>query len=159
MTELLSELKDACHRVSPSSDEAIIGRGESTWFRGLPAQAEKGTIALGLGGARVIVSERDIREVTKDGEYYNVEVSADAHVLLRLDKALKAAVQPGCSCEPSGEGPHHTHTRKQVVDIEIGPVTVCDLLCADVVIDNGKQSVQVRICIPVNCRTERLSSR
>lgn len=159
MTELLSELKDACHRMSPSSEEAIIGRGESTWFRGLPAQAEKGTIALGLGAARVIISERDIRGVTKDGDYYNVEVSADANVLVRLDKVVKAAAQHGCRCDPSGAGTHHTHTRPQIVDIEIGPITVCDLLCADVVIDNGRQSVKVEICIPVNCRIERLSSR
>ena len=159
MNELLSELKDACHRMSPLSEETIIGRGESTWFRGLPAHTEKGTIALGLGDARVIISERDIRGVTKDGDYYNVEVSAEAHVLVRLDKAVKAAVQPGCRCDPSGAGTHHTHTRRKVVDIEIGPITVCDLLCADVVIDNGRQSVKVEICIPVNCRTERLTSR
>jgi hypothetical protein len=44
------------------------------------------------------------------------------------------------------------------VELEIGPIQVCDLLCADIVIDNGKQSVRYRICIPVNCRVESQTS-
>ena len=71
MTELLSELKEACRRGPVSSDDEMIARGGSTWFRGLPAHAEEGTVALGLGrDARVIISERDVRGVTKDGEGY-----------------------------------------------------------------------------------------
>ena len=155
MAELLSELKDACRRASAVSDDEIIARGESTWFRGLPAHAEKGTVALGLGrDARVVISEEDVRAVTKDGDHYSVEVGSESTVLLRIEKPLKAAVQPECGCDDDGERAHRARgRRRRVIDVEIGPITVCDLLCADVVIDNGKQSVSTRICVPVNCRT------
>lgn len=155
MSELLSELKEACHQTPPPSDEAIIDLGASTWFRGLPSSAEKGTVALSLGrDARVVIRDRDVRAVTRDGDYYNVEVSSEAHVLLRIDKALKAIVQPDCRCDQSGGETHQARTRRSKVEIEIGPATVCEVLCADVVIDNGKQSVKVEICLPVNCWVE-----
>jgi hypothetical protein len=154
VTELLSELKEACQRVSAASDDEMIARGGSTWFRGLPAHAEEGTVALGLGrDARVIISERDVRAVAKDGDGYSVEVSSEANVVLRIEKTLKATVQPDCGCRE-----HHlarrTRSRDRITDIEIGPITVCELLCADIVVDNGRQSVRYHICIPVNCRIE-----
>ncbi|MFN2470817.1 MAG: hypothetical protein ABR583_07460 [Gaiellaceae bacterium] len=159
MTELLSELKDACQRIPAASDDEVIARGGSTWFRGLPAHAEQGTVALGLGrDARVIISERDIRSVTKNGDHYNVEVSSEANVLLRIEKSLKATVHPDCGCNEH-TSTHETRRRRgRDIDLEIGPITVCDLLCADIVVDNGKQSVRYEICIPVNCRTERQAS-
>ena len=156
MSELLSELKEACRRVPAAVEDELIARGESTWFRGLPAHAEDGTIALGLGrDARVVISEGDVRAVEKDGDGYSVEVSSDANVLLRIEKALKATPtpQPDCGCrehhaiaQRAGDGP--------ITDIEIGPIMVCELLCADIVIDNGRQSVVYHICIPVNCYIE-----
>jgi hypothetical protein len=160
MTELLSELKDACQRAPAASDDEIIARGESTWFRGLPAHAEKGTVALGLGrDARVVFSEPDIRAVTKDGDHYNVEVSSEANVLLRIEKPLKATVQPECGCDENDARTRQTRSRRETdIDLEIGPITICELLCADIVVDNGKQSVRYEICIPVNCRVEGQSS-
>jgi hypothetical protein len=160
VTELLSELKDACQRIPAASDDEVIAHGGSTWFRGLPAPAEEGTVALGLGrDARVVISERDIRAVTKDGDHYNVEISSEANVLLRIEKPLKATVQPDCGCDEHDTPTHQTRSRrKPAIDLEIGPITVCELLCADIVVDNGKQSVSYRICIPVNCRVERLQS-
>ncbi len=153
--ELLSELKEACQHAPAASDDVMIVRGGSTWFRGLPAHAEEGTVALGLGrDARVIISERDVRAVTKDGDGYSVEVSSEANVLLRIEKTLKSTVQPDCGCREHHARAHRTRTREPISDIEIGPVTICDLLCADIVVDNGKQSVLYHICIPVNCRTE-----
>lgn len=161
VTELLSELKDACQRVPAASASEMIARGGSTWFRGVPAHAEKGTIALGMGrDARVIISERDVRAVTKDGDSYGVEVSSEANVLLRIEKTLKSTVQPDCGCREHQPGGHPMQrNRKEINDIEIGPITVCQLLCADIVVDNGKQSVVYHICIPVNCRIEEKSSR
>lgn len=158
MTKLLSELKDVCQGMSAASDDEIIAQGGSTWFRGLPAHAEKGTVALGLGrDTRVVISERDIRAVTKDGEHYSVEVSSEANVLLRIEKSLKATIQPDCGCDEAQTHTHQTRSRRRPVDLEIGPITVCELLCADIVVDNGKQSVVYHICIPVNCRVESQS--
>jgi hypothetical protein len=157
VTELLSELKDACRRASsPSADEAIA-RGESTWLRGLPAKAEAGTIALAMGrDATVVVREDEIRAVRKDGEHYLVEVGAEASVLLRIEKAVKATVERGCGCSHHHPGarPGRRGGRRPgpIIDVEIGPVQC--LLCADVVIDNGKQSVLTRICLPVPCQVD-----
>ena len=153
--QLLSELKEACQHAPAASDDEMIVRGGSTWFRGLPAHAEEGTVALGLGrDARVIIRERDVRAVTKDGNGYSVEVSSEANVLLRIEKTLKSTVQPDCGCREHHPSAQRTGSRGPFTDIEIGPVTICDLLCADVVVDNGKQSVLLHICIPVNCRIE-----
>src|SRR5947208_1475760 len=90
----------------------MIARGGSTWFRGLPAHAEEGTVALGLGrDARVIISERDVRAVTKDGDGYSVEVSSEANVLLRIEKTLKSTVQPDCGCREHYPRDHQTRSR------------------------------------------------
>ncbi len=158
MTDLLSELKEACQHAPTASDEEMIARGGSTTFRGAPAHADQGTVALSLGrDARVIINERDVRAVTRDGDGYSVEISSDAHVLLRVEKSLKATPQPHCRC-----GDQHSDARKTVarerVGLEIGPITVCEVLCATVVIDNGRQSVVTEICIPVNCHVEKLQS-
>lgn len=158
MSELLSELKEACQHAPAVAEDEMIARGGSTWFRGLPAHAEAGTVALGLGrDARVIISERDVRAVTKDGDGYSVEVSSEANVLLRIEKSLKATVQPDCGCGEEEPGAQRRRSRGRI-GLDIGPITVCQLLCATVVIDNGKQSVLTEICIPVNCYVESQSS-
>ena len=131
MEELLSELKDACRSEPSPSAAETIGRGESTWFSGRPAHAPAGTIALALSDdARVIINEGDVRAVEKQGEHYSVAVSADTYVLLRIDKLLKATPQQGGDT------------------IVIGPVTVCDIVCGDVVIGG----IRFWVCVPVNCR-------
>ena len=124
-------------------DDETIARGGSTWFRGVPAHAEEGTVALGLGDVRIIISERDVRAVTKDHDRYAVEVSSEANVLLRIEKTLKAVVQPDCRCgdRHSGTSPRAVRSR---IDLEIGPITICDLLCADVVVDTGTNHVSYR---------------
>ena len=141
MTELLTELKDACQRASSTSDDEAIALGESTWIRGLPANAEEGTIALSMGReATIVIREGDIRAVRKE-----------ANVLLRIEKPLKATVERGCGCKHDAGGQHARRGRRPI-DLEIGPITVTPcVLCAEVVIDNGKQSVLVEICIPVPC--------
>jgi hypothetical protein len=153
VTELLSELKDACQRASSTSDDEAIALGESTWIRGLPASAEKGTIALSMGrDATIVIREGDIRAVRKDGDHYLVEVSSEANVLLRIEKPLKATVERGCGCRHHAGGQQARRGRSRPIDLEIGPITVTPcVVCAEVVIDNGKQSVLVEICIPVPC--------
>ena len=152
MTELLSELKDACQRASSTSDDETIARGESTWIRGLPANAEKGTIALSMGDATIVISEGDIRTVSKDGDYYLVGVSSQANVLLRIEKTLKATVERerGCGCKHHAAGQTRRGGRREPrIELEIGPIT-CHI-CAEVAIDDGKQSRLVEICLPVPC--------
>jgi hypothetical protein len=151
VTELLSELKDACQRASSTSDDETIARGESTWIRGLPANAEKGTIALSMGReATIVISEGDIRTVSKDRDHYLVEVSSQANVLLRIEKTLKATVERGRGCTHHAGGQRTRRGgRRAPLDLEIGPVT-CHL-CTEVAIDNGKQSVLVQICLPIPC--------
>ena len=155
VTQLLSELKEACQRVPAAPDHETIARGGSTWFRGMPARAEEGTVALGMGrDARVVIDERDVRSVTKEGDAYNVEISSEANVLLRIEKALKSTVQPDCRCrEDHPPAQRKAGGSESPGGLEIGPITICDLLCADVAVDNGKQSVLYHICLPVNCRT------
>jgi hypothetical protein len=156
VTELLSELKEACQRAPAASDNDVIARGGSTRFRGVPAHAEEGTVALGLGDAQVIISERDVRAVTKDADGYSVEVSSEANVLLRIEKTLKAIVQPDCGCREQPPPADRTLSRERDVVVVVGEV--CELLCGDVVIDNGKQSVVIRVCVPVNCVSHPLQS-
>jgi hypothetical protein len=101
----------ACRRQrkSAQSDDDMIELGESTWFRGVPAHAEEGTVALGLGeDVRIIIREQDVRAVTKDGGSYGVAVSSDANVLLRIEKAVKARLRPE----------YGRHTQVRSVDIE-----------------------------------------
>ena len=153
MTGLLAELKDACQRASSTSVDETIARGESTWIRGLPANAEKGTIALSMGReATIVVREGEVRAVRKDGDHYLVEVSSQANVLLRIEKPVKATVERDCGCRQHPGARHARRGRRPapIIDIDIGPVQC--LLCADVVIDNGKQSVLTRICLPVPCQ-------
>ena len=63
-------------------------------------------------------------------------------------------MQPDCGCREQQSRARQTGSHQPISDIVIGPVEVCDLLCADVVVDNGKQSVVYHICIPVNCHIE-----
>ena len=153
MTELLNELKSACGARPAVSNDELIARGGSTWFRGTPAPAENGTVALGLGReARVVIRERDIRTVTREGEHYNVEVSSEANVLLRIEKPVKAAIHPKCGCKRGEPAPGQTRSRKsEDIDLDFEIISICDLICVDVVVDNGKQSVKCEICFPVNC--------
>src|SRR5690349_20774947 len=158
MTEPLSELTEACRRAPAESDDETIARGGSTWFRGVASHAEEGTVALGMGDVRIIIRETDVRTVTKNDDHYAVEVSSEANVLLRIEKTLQAVVQPHCRCGDRHIGPAPPAMQSRRRELEIGPITVCDLLCGDVVIDTGTQSRVVQICIPVNCRVETLQS-
>lgn len=148
VNELLSELKDACHSEPSPSDTETIRRGESTWFRGRPAHAPEGTIALALSDdARVIINDGDVRAVEKQGEHYSVEVSADAHVLLRIDKLLKATVERSCDC---GESPSPTMQKRDGggPTIEIGQIEVCKHVCGEVVL----AGIRIPVCVPVDCK-------
>ena len=153
MSKLLSELKEACQHTSALSDDALIERGESTWLRGVPAHAEEGTVALGLGeDVRIVIKEEDVRAVTKDGDHYRVEVSSEANVLLRIEKAVKARLQRDCGCDGS-RGSTYASREERGGGVTLGLGTVCLVLCADVVVDTGKQSMVVHICIPIECST------
>lgn len=148
MSSPLAELKAACTPSKSPSDVESIQHGVSTWFRGLPAPASPGTIALAMGGdAKVIINESDIRSVEKVGELYRVEVSAESHFLLRVDKVMKATVTDDCGC---GKEQSPSATRTEVVARE--KLTVwefCQRICASITIGG----ITFYICIDVNCIT------
>ena len=154
MEDLLSELKERCQSQPSLSEGETIKQGKSTRFTGRPAHAPDGTIALALSDdAKIIVGESDVRSVQKDGEIYDVEVRSDAHFLLRIDKLFKATVyarEEGKHGTPVA-AKHETGSKGPIVDIDIGDIEVCELICGDVYIDGFK----FHICVPVNCRTEK----
>ncbi len=84
--------------------------------------------------------KQDAKAVKKEGEYYSVEVSADANFLLRIDKILKATAQGGCNCgenrPPIFQG--RDGGSEGGANLEIVEVEVCDLICDDV--DFGRES-------------------
>ena len=151
MKELLSELKAACQGEPSRSDRESIEQGPSTWFRGKPAHASDGTVALEVGDeAKVIINERDVREVERDGTLYRVAVSADAHVMLRIDKLLKATPRAECGCEgeQTPEASRRQKGKGPIADIEIGDIEVCRLVCGDLIL----AGVRIPVCVPVDCK-------
>ncbi len=148
-TELLSELKKACLAAPTPSPAETIKRGKLTRLRGRPVHAPDGTIALALSDdATVIINENAIESVEKDGEKYAVDISADAYFSLRMEKLFKATP---CSCGGDGHSPpvaSQEHPAGPIIDLEIGPIEVCELVCGDVYINGFK----IHVCVPVNCR-------
>ena len=153
MKELLSELKAACQSEPARSERESIEQGPSTWFRGKPAHASAGTVALEVGDdAKVIINEKDVRGVERDGERYRVAVSTEAHVLLRIDKLLKATPRTECGCEGDDRPSSGTSRRQKgegpFGDIEIGDIEVCRLVCGDLWLG----SIRIPVCVPVDCK-------
>jgi hypothetical protein len=149
MSSPLAELKAACtSSKKSSSDLESIKHGVSTWFRGLPAPASPGTIALAIGGdAKVIINEGDIRSVEKVGEHYRVEVSAESHFLLRIDKVMKATATDDCGCKkdlPSGSTSTGVVARDKLTVWEI-----CQRICGIIVVGG----ISFFICVDINCIT------
>jgi hypothetical protein len=154
MTDALSELKAACQREPSRSESSVISQGRWTWFRGRPAYAPDGTIALALSDdARVIINTGDVQAVKKEGEHFHVAVNADAYVLLRMEKLLKATPSSRCHRDGSpltmeSEASQHPKS-KPIIDIDIGPITICDVVCGDIVLLGQK----IHVCVEVNCHT------
>lgn len=148
MSSPLADLKAACAPSKSVADAESIKHGVSTWFRGLPAPASSGTVALAIGGdAKVIVNEADIRSVERVGEHYRVEVSAASHFLLRIDKVMKATVSDDCGCgkdQPPSTMPTDAVTRDRKTVWEI-----CQRICGIIVIGG----IKVFVCVDVNCIT------
>lgn len=148
MKKLLSDLKDACSKQPPPSESATIRRGEMTWFSGRPAPAPEGTVALAINDeAKVIINHDDVAAVEKQGESYSVAVSADAYVLLRVDKLLKATAKGSCDCGQSPSSNLQQRAPKGPT-IDIGQIEVCDLVCGEIVL----AGIKIPVCVPVNCK-------
>ena len=100
MTDAFSDLKAACSGQQPKSASDLIRAGSTSWFAGRPTSAPPGTIALSQNGPfKVIVREEDVKSVEKHEGLYLVEVSADANILIGLEKVIKAKLS-GCGCHP-----------------------------------------------------------
>jgi hypothetical protein len=151
MTELLSELRAACRSEPARSERERIAEGPSTWFHGRPSRAPDGTIALSGGDGIVIIDESDVRAVEKKDDAYRVAVSADAHVLLRIEKLLKATPTSDGGCGDASKSGTTTTARDKGVTIEIGPITVCKHLCGWVDLFGHL----VYVCVDVDCYVEK----
>jgi hypothetical protein len=146
---LHSELKNASQAMPVQGDVERIRRGRSTWFRGKPAHGPDGTVALALSDdAKIIIDDRDVLTVEKNGAEFEVEVKANADVLLRIDKLLSAT--PDC-CD-RGHGPNTMQKPdkggSKPGDLEMEVVEVCDLVCGDFIL----AGIRFPVCIPVNCK-------
>ncbi|MDQ2929324.1 MAG: hypothetical protein M3Y05_00675 [Gemmatimonadota bacterium] len=150
MNSHLADLKSACASPRPSSEAETIKGGVSTWFRGAPAPASEGTIALAIGGdAKIIIDEADIRSVEKDGELFRVEVSAEANFLLHIDKVLKATPIDAADCGCDKEVPRAVEKSGVVLREKHRVWEFCRLICGIIVI--GGQHIYV--CVEVDCIT------
>jgi hypothetical protein len=155
--DLLAELKAAARKQTAFTEREIIANGPTTWFSGPAAPAPEGTIALGYRDAKIVINESDIRGIEKHGDEFRVGVSADAHVMLRVDKLLKATPtddrDEDCGCGGEGKGGTQTIARdkKPPITIDIGPITVCKHICGWWYIG----SIKVWVCVDVDCYVER----
>lgn len=153
MNDLLAELKAAARRRPAQSEREILAAGPTTWFSGPAAPAPDGTIALARGDAKIIINEKDVRAVEKDGEEFRVGVSADAHVLLRVERLLKATPTEvpadDCGCGEGSKSGAQTLARekKPPITLDIGPITVCKHICGWVDI----WGIHVYVCVDVDC--------
>jgi hypothetical protein len=150
--DLLSELQAASRRQPATAERELIAAGPTTYFSGVPAHAPEGTIALANGDAKIIIRESDIRAIEKQGDEYRVGVSADAHVLLRVDKLLKATPTDvradDCRCgEQTQDGTQTIAKEKKPVNIEIESITVCRHICGYV----NLWGINVYVCVNVDC--------
>jgi hypothetical protein len=154
--DLLAELKAAARKQTAFTERELIAEGPTTWFSGPAASAPDGTIALGYGDGKIIINESDIRGIEKNGDQFRVGVSADAHVLLRVDKLLKATPTEerpdDCGCGGEGKGETQTIARekKPPIVIEIGPITVCKHICGWFYLG----AIRVWVCVDVDCHVE-----
>ena len=132
--DLLAELKAAARTQTAFTEREMIAEGPTTWFTGPAASAPDGTVAVGYGDGKIVINESDIRGIVKNGDQFSVGVSAEAHVLLRVDKLLKATPTErpphDCGCGGEGKGGTQTSARdKEPPIIEIGPITICQQIC------------------------------
>lgn len=115
--QLLSELTAACQRKTVPSAGEIIELGPTTWFSGVAAPAEAGTVALGMGDVQIIIREKDVRAVDKDGDRFKVKVSTEANVLLHIEKVVRAGGESqGTCCGGHGQTQTDGYTAARELD-------------------------------------------
>ena len=154
MNDPLSELKKECRKRAEPSAPETIKLGETSWFRGTPADAPDGTVAIATGGdIKVIVREEDVLKVEREGEHFLVQVSADATVLVRLDKLTKARPSGGdCGCGPRPDAielrrpPHGVGGAGAGLDPK--PWPWCRLKCEVVVLCWEDRGGRYKFCVP-----------
>lgn len=103
MGDSLNDLKRRCHEKSDPSPAERIARGEMIWIKGLPASADKGTVALRTSLDLVtIIREEDIHAVREQDDEFWVQVAAETSVLVRLEKIARVRPSSGktgeCGC-------------------------------------------------------------
>ena len=122
MDQYLDELKTACAAIKRSDPERISA-GDSTWFAGRPAPADKGFIAIAQDeDIHTVIRVEDVQEVRKEQDIYLVKVSADANVLVRYERVTKAKPEDcGCGDEDKGEAASSGAAARMFADDPFGP--------------------------------------
>lgn len=102
----LAELVAASGQMTEAQRD-LIKNGRTVWYRGKAAPAEAGLVAVDTeSGGRIIIDEKDVRRVEKDGVAFLVEVTADANVLVRFESVVRADQNAGkCSTDESNRSP------------------------------------------------------
>lgn len=133
MKDAFSELKAACSGQQPKSASELIREGSTSWLSGRPTNAPPGTIALSQNGPfRVIIREEDVKSVEKHEGLYLVEISADANILIGLEKVTKARLG-GCGCPPKQQTPTEMHVKVDpkadvnILNIDVGTPNACQI--------------------------------
>lgn len=106
MSNLLTELKAACHDRKEIPDGDKVLAGELIWLAGRPVATEAGYIGLSMGdGHTVIVSESAVRDVEKDDGMYFVRVPAGSPALVRSEVVTTLRGAPhDCGCSETSRG-------------------------------------------------------
>jgi hypothetical protein len=121
---MLEQLRAACAK-SVGSDTKALEEGPLVTHFGYPAPAEPGSVALKLADFVTVIREADVVRVEKHKSLYRVWTSADANVIIRLEKVAKASGDAGgCECEPKPARGVMARDESPAFDLEIGPVTM-----------------------------------
>jgi hypothetical protein len=156
-----SQLLLACQNVSTVTDAEALETGETIWFSGSPAFADKDTIALNVDGSTtLVIKEKDALEVLKTGNNYLVKVKIGTDILYRVE--VVSRVSHACGCNGDGDDGKNEDIPIIARQSGNGPVITCTtdyyMECQYVHIFD-EDGYHRRICIPILRGRTRCSSR
>lgn len=100
----LPQLKAASQKKKNLSDLEILNVGETIWYTGAPIPSERGTISLRTSNCVLVIREKDVLDVNKEGDYFEVKVKLRTPVIVRTENIIEAgATECGCG-EKEKEG-------------------------------------------------------
>jgi hypothetical protein len=98
MAQSLSQLKAASQKEKKLSDLEMLDIGETVWFTGASVSSESGTISLmTTNNCILVLREKDVINVNKEGDYFEVNVRTGTPVIVRTEHMMKAESST-CGC-------------------------------------------------------------